>query len=312
MNDDESTTDSPAPSNPGTPVIDLTSTPTAVKNCFPKVTLEDIIQAKEDGNSLEKLLLKRYKCQTSSKSHELIARSKVEKVIENVCAGLDPAIYSETDQTKWYSVSSKEQYYALLDSLNNRGIREQQLLLSLNNEKVQIVEQFLEEERKKEKLANKRPVKQVQKKNDPQSIDKSLFKCMEDYIEGSLRDAILELEERIWVAGFGGVKTEERLVWREHIEEGMSKLIQIGTSEPKKESEDEPMKIGDNDFKANGLSNGDHEDMEIGEEQTQTPKAIPLHLQEVQTSRCSTPVDEQPENTRIEFVRDLAQKLLMV
>lgn len=264
--------------------------------------------------------MKRYKYQTSSKSHELIARSKVEKVVENVRAGLDPTIYSETDKTKWYTISSKEQYYALLDSLNTRGIREQQLHLSLNNEKVQIVEQFLEEEKRQERLANKRPVTKVQKKNDPQAIDKSLFKCMEDYIEGSLRDSILELEERIWVAGFGGIKTEERSAWRENIEEGMSKLIQVGTDNTDTVSKDEPAKVENTAIETNGLCNGNHkEEMEaFCEEPIQTAKAIPLHLQEDTktesqlSSRCSTPVDDEPENARIDFVRDLAKKLLSV
>lgn len=267
--------------------------------------------------------MKRYKCQTSSKSRELIARSKVEKVVESVRAGLDPTIYSETDKNKWYTISSKEQYYALLDSLNTRGIREQQLHLSLNNEKVQIVEQFLEEEKRQEKLANKRPVTKVQKKNDPQVIDKSLFKCMEDYIEGSLRDSILELEERIWVAGFGGIKIEERTAWRENIEEGMSKLIQVGTSNKDNDvTGDEPAKVEKATVETNGLCNGNHEEeeeMETScEEPMQIAKAIPLHLQdETKTesqlsSRCSTPVDEEPENVRIDFVRDLAKKLLAV
>lgn len=242
----------------------------------------------------------------------------METVINSVCSGIDPSTYNEFDATKWYTISCKEQYYALLDSLNCRGIREQQLLQSLNNEKVQIVEEFLEEEKRKEKLTNKRLVKPG-KKNDNQSIDKNLFRCMEDYIEGSLRDAILELEERIWVAGFGGIKTDERLAWRENIEEGMAKLIQVGTGAQQVQVQAEEVStVIEPDNKPNGddlsLTNGDKE-MEV--DQTQTPKAVSLHLQrmtkdESQLSRCSTPVDEVLENTRIEFVCDLAQKLLAV
>eukprot|EP00111_Clytia_hemisphaerica_P009366 TCONS_00027490-protein len=335
---DDATTDSPAPSNPGTPTIDLTGSPSTqsqspsslsiTKKKIPKVSLEDLIQARESGKDITELLLNRYKCCYSTKTAEMITRCKeVEKVINSVKAGQDPAVYSVNDQNKWLTISSKEQFYALLDSLNSRGLREQHLLSSLNNEKVQIVEQYLEKEREEERLANKRQVKPVasKKNNDSQAIDKSLFQCMEDFIEGSLRDAILELEDRIWVAGFGGIHTDERTTWRESIEEGMSKLIQLGspvkkpasdkTEEPVKAEQpmevDQPMEVNGHPG-VNGHSEGDASTTTIQEPY----KAIPLHLKgeegNEERSRCSTPVEEEPDNERIEFVRDMAKQLLMV
>ena len=135
-----------------------------------------MIQARENGKDITELLLNRYKCRYSSRTPEMITRSKeLEKVINSVKAGEDPAVYSVKDQNKWFTISSKEQFYALLDSLNSRGLREQQLLSSFNNEKVQIVEQYLEKEKEEERLANKRQVKPVvsKKNNDSQTIDKS-------------------------------------------------------------------------------------------------------------------------------------------
>jgi len=339
--DKESIVDSPAPSNPSTPVVTTTtvslSQQTSKKN-LPRVTLEEIIQTRESGHSIEEMLFTRYKHEYSSKSADLISRSSVLKsIIEGVQNGLDPGIYSVTDKVNWYKVGNKEQFFALIDSLNNRGLREQPLLSNLTNEKSQIVEEYLENERQQERLAGKRPVKLVQRKSDSTpGIDKSLFKCMEDFIEGSLRDSILELEDRIWVAGFGGVQSAEREEWRKQIEEGMAKLIQIGSK--KKDAADDGQigitamevdeaQVNGHTVNVNGngdidTEGGDHhlvttDTMEVDGETIKPVKAIPLHLKDDvkeggERSRCSTPVEEDPENDRTDLVRELAKELLKV
>ena len=134
--------------------------------------------------------------------------------------------------------------------------------------------------------------------------------------------SILELEERIWIAGFGGV-TGNREEWRKQIEDGMTKLIQVqkDTAEAMKV---DPQPVKDNlvngfsetDTVTNGHHNGDGESMEVDEIQKPV-KAIPLHLQEStkvenDNSRCSTPVSEFTENDRNELVKELADALLRV
>ena len=280
----------------------------------------------------------------------MISKSNTLKsIVDSVQNGLDPGIYSVKDQVKWYKVDTKEQFFALIDSLNIRGIREQPLLSNLNNEKAQIVEEYLEEERQQERLANKRQVKPVQKKNDlNQGIDKSLFKCMEDFIEGSLRDSILELEERIWVAGFGGISPAEREEWRRKIEDGMSKLIQVSTKKEAGGDNDQTnstamevdvVKVNGHINEVNGdnVKEGDNHQQETTDsmevdsdnakqqninvtesnEAVKPMKALPLHLkddvkEEGERSRCSTPIEENPENDRIDLVRELARELLKV
>jgi len=57
--------------------------------------------------------------------------------------------------------------------------------------------------------------------------------------------------------------------------------------------------------------------MEVDGETIKPVKAIPLHLKDDvkeggERSRCSTPVEEDPENDRTDLVRELAKELLKV
>lgn len=257
----------------------------------------------------------------------------LQKCLDGVKTGVDPDIYAVKDKTKWYKIATKEQFFAVLDSLNNRGLREQVLLTNLNNDKSQIVDYFMECEKQEEKSVNKKPprIAPSSKKSDPNQIDKTLFKCMEDYVEGSLRDQILDLEERIWIASFGNSKIEDRDQWRWTIEQGMLKLIsntpESVNNNPKTEAD-----VAENGKLSNDLVNGNYTDADLsneavanGSDATTEPmdvdspvvKAIPLHLKESvdqgnNRSRCSTPVDDSSESEKINFVKELSQALLQV
>lgn len=256
----------------------------------------------------------------------------LQSCLDNIKRGVDPGIYAVKDKTKWYNINSKEQFFAVLDSLNNRGLREHILTTNLNNEKSQIVDYFLECEKEAEKNANKKS-RQVEKskKADPNQIDKSLFKCMEDYVEGSLRDQILDLEERIWIASFGNSKVEDRDQWRSMIEQGMLKLISNGsddTTESVNNTVKEEATVFENGTISSNHMNGDvnitnavttNGDAPVEPMEVEPPvaKALPLHLkesvkQENNRSRCSTPVDDPSESEKIVFVNELSQALLQV
>jgi hypothetical protein len=74
------------------------------------------------------------------------------------------------------------------------------------------------------KLENKQrreEMKQQPKVSRNQTVDKSLYKKMEDFIEASLREQILDLELRIWQGGLGVVKVDDITSWRKQVENGI-------------------------------------------------------------------------------------------
>ncbi|XP_057315338.1 bromodomain adjacent to zinc finger domain protein 1A-like isoform X2 [Hydractinia symbiolongicarpus] len=304
------------------------------KECT-SVSLEDILQAKENGESLHKLILNRYKCEYTPQCEDIINKSAVLKpFIENIKCGIDTGVYSVRDRTKWYSISNKEQFESLLKSVNPRGLREQALRTTLSNEQKQIMEHFDDIEKRKEKALN-RKARPTQKKPDPNEIDKTLFKTMDDYIEGNLRDQLLELEERLYLANFGSISVDKRDQWRAAIEDGINKLINtepVGVASKKNSmngvennllngdainvdnagKDNKPKVQLPND---NGITNGVHDSMEVDDQDTSAPaKALPLHIKsnvKEEQTRCSTPV-EVPENEKQVIVQELAEALLQI
>ena len=181
--------------------------------------------AKESGTPLTEIIFNRYKCEYNKTIQQNIDKSNMLKpILIDIENGLDPNIYAVNDNNKWYNVSSKEQFDALLTSLSSRGIREKELRTSLIERKEKYFKYFDNKLIEEEKQVNKKIVP-AKKKSDPKSdeIDKSLFKTMDDYIEGNLRDQILELEERLYIASFGGITSVDR-------EMGILKLRLIKTN----------------------------------------------------------------------------------
>ena len=303
----------------------------------PKILLEEIVKARESGKPLDELLMKRYKCQTTcSNISEVIERSTVMKsCLNDVQNGIDPSIYAVTDRTKWFNITSQEQFLAVLDSLNNRGLREQALLSSFNNEKSQIVDYFINQEKEEEKNANKKVralLQPVAKKpnKDTNQIDKSLFQTMEDYVEASLRDQLLDLEERVWFASLGNSTPEDHERWRLAIETRIAKLISSNTNgEDNTDLKLTDLPKTDNSIENGNLPNGDtqtnEEVVQNGDHKAPLPmdivippvKALPVHLkdsidEEKYRSRCSTPVDENPQSEKIIYVKELSEALIQV
>lgn len=74
---------------------------------------------------------------------------------------------------------------------------------------------------KDENRREKEELKQQPKVTRSQTVDKTLYKTMEEFIEASLRDSILDLEDRLWQAGLGVVKVTDITCWRKHVENGI-------------------------------------------------------------------------------------------
>jgi len=277
-----------------------------------KITFEEIISTRENNaEQLKELVFKRYKCNYDEKSKEFIDNSSVIKsILIDIESGMDPSVYSAKDSNMWYSISNIDQFNALLTSLNSRGIRENTLKAKFDTTKENIYDYFAKLEANKDKPA-KKVYEKKSKKSDPNVIDKSLFKTMDDFIEGNLRDQLLEFEERLYIASFGGIHSVARLAWRSTIEESMANLIQTPNSSQNipngSASEESEMDIDKVDEK---LSNG-HVSQEMGEDKT-CVKALPLHMQDENVkehSRCSTPVLESSKNP---VVYELAESLLQI
>ena len=286
------------------------------------MTFEDLIQAKQEGIPLTRLILNRYNCNYNERSEDFVSKSATLKpLMENIISGIDPRSHTDKhNDDKWYDVSKKEQYDAILESLNMRGVRENILYAGLSNANSEIVNSYEETD----KLANKKLKNLNVKSEDVNDIDKNLFETMDDYIEGNLRDHLLEVEERLWLGSIGVIKCEDRLKWRSSIEQGMVKLIKYDNS--KKEFVENISKdVGEDKLNEGNvcIQNGFNVSNETKDDSTnedteefQSPiNVLPLHITTEMTddtsSRCSTPVTV-PENEKQLVVKELAAALLLV
>ena len=292
------------------------------------------MQAKDSGKPLNQLILNRYKCEYTARSDDLIAKSTtIKNIIDTIDNGIDPAIYSVRDNVKWYTVSSKEQLEALIPTLNPRGIRERGLRTNVCNNKEQLLNYFNEVDALKDKSDSKKS-RSTAKKDDANEIDKNLFETMDDYIEGNLRDQLLEIEERLWVAGLGGITSENRERFRTNIEQGIGKLILSVKSDSTITLPNGEHKSKENHFTAdvsgqnqeNVLVNGHHENGTVSSMEVDGPvvevdgpvvTALPLHLrptitQDEDRSRCSTPVDPPENSNKQSVLHELSEALLQV
>jgi len=289
------------------------------KKQYPKITLADILNARNEGQPFTRKLFHRYKCDYPEKGEEFLQKSGlISNILQSVSEGLDPVIYSVRDRTKWFDIDSNEQLTTLVDNLNERGVREQSLKNNIVREKGR-----LEEICSNRNTTSQKPPPKPVKKGAPNVIDKNLFKNMDEYLEAELRDSLLEFEERVWVAGLGGIPLDRRESWRREIEEGMTKLIQQnaqptkplvnGNTEPNEEIVE--AKITEKDFFMPLINGGTHDDenMDVDSKvlssetvvngidqpsvdsdmKNDTLKAFPGHMKietnNTEGSRCSTP-----------------------
>lgn len=205
---------------------------------------------------------------------------------------------------QWSYLDKKEDFDKLLSSLNPRGLRERNLRDALSQYYQTIVERLqdnpvcLENRERNEAMQVQRIARSKRGglRNQPQGVDKTLYKTMEDFIEANLRDHILDLEDRIWQGGLGSVKTNDISAWRKQIENGIYDFLPASGSETTNEA---------GKTSVNGLDVGvhgtDHEKMEVDEEkETVSPVAgnrqgskpcKPSFLPCLEDSRPATPVD---------------------
>ena len=118
-------------------------------------------------------------------------------------------------------MDTKEDLDLLLNSLNPRGFREKYLRESLVESYDLIVKGLENNPFKMENKQRREEMKQVPKVSRNQTVDKSLYKTMEDFIEASVRDQILDLEDRIWQGGLGVLKVDDVTTWRKQVENGI-------------------------------------------------------------------------------------------
>lgn len=124
---------------------------------------------------------------------------------------------------QWSYISSKDELDSLLNSLNPRGNREKHLREALIESYDVIVKglennPFSHVNKQRRGKINARP-KSASTRN--QSVDKAMYKTMEDFIEASLRDQMLDLEDRLWQSGLGVVNVDDVVAWRKQMENGI-------------------------------------------------------------------------------------------
>jgi len=149
-----------------------------------------------------------------------------------------PVHSSILPRTHWAFYSTVEEIDSLVEGLNNRGIREGELRDRILAEKDRIearlkkckVEQLVVDEEEAERL-EKDQLEQVQARREKASkwaqVESiPMGTSLPEMIELSLRDQILELEEKIWVGGLGTLKIKNRDKWVNAIS---SKSYEAGT-----------------------------------------------------------------------------------
>ena len=135
---------------------------------------------------------------------------------EQICAQLN-----SRDITQWSYLDTKDDLELLLKSLNPRGYREKYLRESLVESYDMIVKGLENNPFKLENKLLREEAKQQPKVSRNRTVDKTLYKTMEEFIEASVRDQILDLEDRVWQGGLGIVKVEDITAWRKRIENGI-------------------------------------------------------------------------------------------
>jgi len=143
-----------------------------------------------------------------------------------LATGVDCPVHSNIlPRAHWSFYSTVEEIDGLLEGLNPRGVREGDLKDKLSAERERIisrvkkvkVDQLVVSEDDVERL-EKEQLQKVQDRRDKASkyagVDTvPMGTHLQDVIELSLRDQILELEEKLWVGGLGNLNVSSRDKW---------------------------------------------------------------------------------------------------
>merc|ERR1719318_1737427 len=140
--------------------------------------------------------------------------------------GVDCPVHSDIlPRATWAFYSTMEEVDELVEGLNTRGIREGELKEKLLAERERIenrvkkikVDQLVVDEEEVEEL-RKGQLQQVQDRRDKASKQAGtesvpMGSNLQEVVEVSLRDQILELEEKIWVGTLGNLHVKNRDKW---------------------------------------------------------------------------------------------------
>ncbi|KAJ2944681.1 hypothetical protein O0L34_g4038 [Tuta absoluta] len=126
-------------------------------------------------------------------------------------------VHGKTDRPQWWVYHTEEQIEALIQSLNKRGYRESELRQALELDKANILE-YLKKCPLHQLNPNAAPAPAVHHSTRNKKFQPSIVvppdATLSEALELSLRDHILELEEKIFHGCLGALKVKDREAWR--------------------------------------------------------------------------------------------------
>ena len=124
-------------------------------------------------------------------------------------------------RTHWAFYSTVEEVDGLIDSLNERGFREGELKERLLLERERLMKRLKKFEPVRVKLVREtEDKKEVKMEVDDGENEDEKKKSLTKIVELTLRDQILELEEKIFFGTLGTLKIRDRESWQKAIQEG--------------------------------------------------------------------------------------------
>ncbi|XP_046402688.1 bromodomain adjacent to zinc finger domain protein 1A isoform X2 [Ischnura elegans] len=130
-------------------------------------------------------------------------------------------------RTKWAFYSREAELDALVGALNPRGVREGHLRQALLQQRTRILGSMtkcpahkLDHTQTPETINEPRKSGRQQSKKESSVFNFSCGIPTEDLFELTLRDYILDMEDKITMGGFGMLKVKDRDVWREALSTG--------------------------------------------------------------------------------------------
>jgi len=165
------------------------------------------------------------KAEVETKTEEVVIEAKVtpEHPPWGRClaTGAECPVHSSIlPRAHWAFYSTVEEIDGLVEGLNSRGIREGELKDKIVTERERIesrvrkckVDQLVVSKDETETL-EKNQLDQVQARRDKNNQASPLGTSLQEVVDLSLRDQILELEEKIWVGSLGNLKVKNRDKW---------------------------------------------------------------------------------------------------
>lgn len=132
---------------------------------------------------------------------------------------------NKRDNHSWQFIQNEEQLDKLLNSLNKRGVRESELLSTLQNNRATLLRSIsstpsymLTPEVVEEDVKNK-PAKKWKTRYDEANFGYSISTDPIEVLRGTLIENILEMEEKISAGNLGFLKVKDRSEWRKCLSE---------------------------------------------------------------------------------------------